>query len=429
MSKADMMKAIIANIEKKSGKTFSKAVLPEVNVTRAERIADAYADMPHTPNDPKTKKAYDALISETKKQYEELVASGLVPEPASVGYKNSKEMAKDVVENNRLKYFPTEEGFGTGAAKVSDNPMYADSGVKIGDKSLKNNDLFRVVHDVYGHVPDSSSFGPRGEEAAYLRHKEMFSPEAQRALLSETRGQNSYVNYGPDAAHNKANPQATKYADQKIGLLPEHFNEAGAKTSFSPRMPKTDPTTTMAPSLGARIAAGVGSAAGKAFEGLQAVNDFTGQYADKIESAINTPDFKEKRAAMHAQIYPDLQVQAGDEDKKASNSLRNAIVQKIGLPDSWMQTEADQKRSFTELPEQMGLSAGAINTKPFGSVKVLEAAKAPLGTVKVLESAKVPVGGVKPNAAAEVAKRIPATSTPAADDIKSLFEPQRKTTL
>jgi hypothetical protein len=53
----------------------------------------------------------------------------------------------------------------------------------------------------------------------------MYSPEAQKALTSETRGQNSWVNYGPKGEANRANPAATTYADQKAGILPEWTRE------------------------------------------------------------------------------------------------------------------------------------------------------------------------------------------------------------
>ncbi len=50
----------------------------------------------------------------------------------------------------------------------------------------------------------------------------MFTPEALPALTSETRGQNSWVNYGPHGEFNKtASPSNTIYADQKSGLLPD----------------------------------------------------------------------------------------------------------------------------------------------------------------------------------------------------------------
>jgi len=57
----------------------------------------------------------------------------------------------------------------------------------------------------------------------------MYSPEARKAMTSETRGQNSWVNYGPHGETNRSASQgATKYADQKTGLLPDWAIHEGA---------------------------------------------------------------------------------------------------------------------------------------------------------------------------------------------------------
>lgn len=58
----------------------------------------------------------------------------------------------------------------------------------------EENDRFRAVHDVFGHVSTGRGFSRHGEEAAYQSHKQMFPKEAHAALVSETRGQNSYLN-------------------------------------------------------------------------------------------------------------------------------------------------------------------------------------------------------------------------------------------
>ena len=62
---------------------------------------------------------------------------------------------------------------------------------------LSQNEMFRAVHDYMGHVVPGSMFGAPGEEVAYAAHAQTLSPLAQLALLSETRGQNSWVNYSP----------------------------------------------------------------------------------------------------------------------------------------------------------------------------------------------------------------------------------------
>ena len=60
----------------------------------------------------------------------------------------------------------------------------------------------------------------------------MFSNEAIPALTSETRGQNSWLNYGPHGERNRtALGKDTIFADQKTGLLPswawEDYSEGG----------------------------------------------------------------------------------------------------------------------------------------------------------------------------------------------------------
>jgi len=49
----------------------------------------------------------------------------------------------------------------------------------------------------------------------------LFTASAVPAMTSETRGQNSWVNYGPFGEQNRADPRNTTYADQKTGLMPE----------------------------------------------------------------------------------------------------------------------------------------------------------------------------------------------------------------
>jgi hypothetical protein len=51
-------------------------------------------------------------------------------------------------------------------------------------------DMFRAVHDVFGHAGTGRGVDRHGEEAAYRKHSGMFSPLARKALATETRGQN-----------------------------------------------------------------------------------------------------------------------------------------------------------------------------------------------------------------------------------------------
>lgn len=102
------------------------------------------------------------------------------------------------------------------------NPLLAPTQHKISGRTALVNDVFRVVHDYFGHVKEGVGFRADGEVNAWRAHAAMYTPLARRAMTTETRGQNSWVNFGPQGAANKTtNGADTTYAEQKIGLLPE----------------------------------------------------------------------------------------------------------------------------------------------------------------------------------------------------------------
>jgi hypothetical protein len=136
-------------------------------------------------------------------------------------YKVPREVMDDVRDNKHMTIFPTEGGFGTEHAGPTDHPMLERAPVQIGGKPATYNDLFRAVHDYYGHLEHGNGFRGQGEYNAWRNHRQMYSPTARGAMDSETLGQNSWVNNGPHAAANKgASGADTIYADQKAGLLP-----------------------------------------------------------------------------------------------------------------------------------------------------------------------------------------------------------------
>lgn len=205
----------------------------KVDVQRAERIADEYSKMPHAPNDPKVKASYDAMIKETVDQFRALEKMGVKFEPIPAGapdpYAASPRLAnKDLRDNKHLWYFPTEGGFGSSAADVSNNPLLRMTDVVINGQRLPANDVFRIVHDVFGHFKEGVGFRAAGEENAWRSHSAMYSDLARPAMTSETRGQNSWVNYGPNGEKNRSASAAdTTYADQKTGLLPDWVMNEG----------------------------------------------------------------------------------------------------------------------------------------------------------------------------------------------------------
>lgn len=192
---------------------------------RAPQIADAYDAMEHNPSDPKVKASYDALKREVKAQYEHAQQSGITFEPSKENpYSTSKQMMSDVKDNQRLKFFQ-------GGDMPQDHPL-AEVDKQTG---LSYNDMLRAVHDLYGHAKNGYEFGARGEENAWLAHRQMFTPDALPALTTETKGQNSWVNAGSHL-RNEAGavpakgeegyvaPKDRPYAQQKAGLLPAEFH-------------------------------------------------------------------------------------------------------------------------------------------------------------------------------------------------------------
>lgn len=185
------------------------------------RVGKLYERLPHAPEHPKVKASYDALKKEIRDQYLHLQAAGVKMVPwkqEGQPYQNSQEMRHDVLTNTRLHYFPTNSGFGQGE-DTSGHPMLEQTGLTEQGHPLVYNDLFRAVHDYFGHAVHGHQFGPQGEMRAWEEHARMFSPAARPALTMETHGQNSWVNFGP---HNpQSRPvQERPYAEQKANVMP-----------------------------------------------------------------------------------------------------------------------------------------------------------------------------------------------------------------
>lgn len=230
----------------------------KVDPKRAGRLADEYQEMPHDPKNPKVKEAYADLIRQTKDQYQALIDAGyefsFFDGKTDPYDENPSNAMRDLRANKRMAVYGTYDGYGTegitGAA-VEDNPMLENTGLKWPDQKgvmhdVTANDLFRAVHDSFGHGLEGSAFRARGEENAWQAHVRLFTGPAIAAITSETRGQNSWLNFnsnllkytvGPEKAkelhpddwetitvgeHNRnAKLENTIFAEQKTGLMSE----------------------------------------------------------------------------------------------------------------------------------------------------------------------------------------------------------------
>jgi len=208
----------------------------EVDEARAKKIAEAYIQMEDNAQDPTVKEAYQNLIKQTMAQYQALVDAGYkfwfmdLNIPSNLEYASSPYNAsRDLRANKQMGVFPTTSGFGTSELDVSSNPLLEFTGIMwpLGGldgemRPVLANDLFRAVHDAFGHGLEGAGFRARGEENAWQAHVRLYTGSAIAAMTSETRGQNSWVNFGPfGEANRNANADDTVFADQKTGLMPE----------------------------------------------------------------------------------------------------------------------------------------------------------------------------------------------------------------
>ena len=189
-----------------------------IDEPRAREIAAIYESLPVFDEGQETQEAYAKLAGEIQQQWDYAINKmGVTFEPwVSEGqpYANSREMVRDVRDNKHLWFF-------TGGEL---HPLLKEPD----QNGLSINDKLRAIHDLFGHAAEDFQFGARGEENAWIKHSQMFSPVAQKALTTETRGQNSWVNFGPqnfnEDGSKKNIPAADRpFAQQKVALLPEQY--------------------------------------------------------------------------------------------------------------------------------------------------------------------------------------------------------------
>jgi hypothetical protein len=187
-----------------------------VNIPQARRIAADYLAAPEYQKE--AEPHYRALVEETKRQFDfmtsprskggmgldvEVTAGDPYSKPSNIpnslyGAPDPAGMMRDVRENNRIKVLSSELTGG--------HPFLTND----------ENNMFRAVHDVFGHAATGRGFDAHGEEAAFRSHFSMFSPMARGAMATETRAQNSVNSFV------KTPQELAKgdYADQKVVVLP-----------------------------------------------------------------------------------------------------------------------------------------------------------------------------------------------------------------
>ncbi len=116
--------------------------------------------------------AYSMMADQVTAQFRELADIVRVRFELEDPYTDAEEMFADV-RSGWLRVYRTAED--------QRHPLLGVHG----------NDMFRAVHDYYGHFQTKRGFDRHGEEAAWVRHSRMFTGLARDAMTTETRGQSS----------------------------------------------------------------------------------------------------------------------------------------------------------------------------------------------------------------------------------------------
>ncbi|MFF4810996.1 hypothetical protein ACFY03_22565 [Micromonospora chersina] len=188
-----------------SGGAVAAEALARVRLdpTVGRAIADAYMAAPSC--DERAFAAYAAFSQETVRQYHFLIGRvefgglGLTVRVVDEDPYTDVEALVADLESRRLKVWAS-------AASGNPHPYLSDG----------ENDMFRAVHDAFGHAASGRGFDRHGEEAAWVKHGAMYSPLARRAMTTETRGQNcaQIFQYG-----------GSQFPEQKAALLPHVFSD------------------------------------------------------------------------------------------------------------------------------------------------------------------------------------------------------------
>ena len=271
---------------------------------RLENIGKIFDKMGLTDMSPEVVKAYSKLAKALLLQYKDLpikvypfgkavaktdengrilrnpdgsVQVEFIPETTDTAYDGSGDMINDVDENNQMVFYTTGiDTFGEKGVDYTGHPLLEQTGINttripVVDKDgnvVKNskgeteyysmpmvyNDLLRVVHDYIAHAASGATFGARGEERAWAAHVSSIINDKRinegdkldiiRALTTETRGQNTWVNFVSEKnkkVNNLLNQRRAliedgkpideinkkideldgiEFSDQKVGLLP-----------------------------------------------------------------------------------------------------------------------------------------------------------------------------------------------------------------
>ncbi|HEX2317147.1 MAG TPA: crotonobetainyl-CoA--carnitine CoA-transferase [Thermomonospora sp.] len=207
------------------GRLAGLRVRPDVAYCRA--VAAAYQAAPRFDPAPQLQNRYQTLKLYTLRAYHAAVAAGVVVEPwrrPGQPYRDSRDLRARVGRTGRLAVFLTAAGHGPGG-DAAPHPLREPSGVRAGGVEFAHNDLFRAVHDLFGHVMFGHGFGPAGEFLAAYVQMQLYPREVWPVLFTEQVGQICWFFHGP---HADEPPHRRPYPEQKVFACPDRFLDAFA---------------------------------------------------------------------------------------------------------------------------------------------------------------------------------------------------------
>jgi len=300
--------------------------------------------------------SYKQLEKETQEQFKSLPVKMSFHE-GNLNYNDSQEMLRDIIGHNHLTVF-----------RGGDKHEFLNKVDKT--TGLNSNEQFRAVHDYFGHAVRGNPFGAKGEEIAWASHEQMYSPLAKIAMTSETRGQNSFVNYTPVNAElysqmedlRKLQQEAKARGDaDSVKFLADELKKKGDMWGYAKQAAVLLPAEYTKP-------------------------QFAGGMPDYLINAVE-PKFGVEETLTHFSNKPDLDVLdptkygsgiKGQEARRLAETINpvtgrsyayrgaaEQVTPEPGLGRYPYQMQVPGLYDITKDPEQLGLLASARNTTSF----------------------------------------------------------------